>query len=48
VAHTEFAQMAPQKLKALCLPHSKPVIADLKSLHSRQALKDQGFEGFRF
>jgi UDP-N-acetyl-D-galactosamine dehydrogenase len=47
VAHTEFAQLAPQKLKALCLPHSKPVIADLKSLYSRQTLEKQGLEVFR-
>jgi UDP-N-acetyl-D-galactosamine dehydrogenase len=48
VAHTEFAQMAPQKLRPLCAPHTKPVVADLKALHAREALEAQGFEVFRF
>ena len=48
VAHTQFAQLSPQQLKALCAPHSKPVIADLKALHERSSLAAQGFEVFRF
>jgi len=47
VAHVQFAQLAPQKLKALCLPHNKPVIADLKSLYSRQSIEEQDLEVFR-
>ncbi len=34
--------------KALCAPHAKPVIADLKALHERKALEAEGFEVFRF
>jgi len=48
VAHTQFAQLSPDQLKAMCAPHAKPVIADLKALHSRHALEAQGFEVFRF
>lgn len=48
VAHTQFAQMAPSVLKALCATHSKPVIADLKALHDRKELEAQGFAVFRF
>jgi UDP-N-acetyl-D-galactosamine dehydrogenase len=48
VAHTQFAQLSPQQLKALCAPHAKPVIADLKALHNPKALEAQGFEVFRF
>jgi UDP-N-acetyl-D-galactosamine dehydrogenase len=48
VAHTQFAQLSPQQLKALCSPHNKPVIADLKALHDRKALEAEGFEVFRF
>lgn len=48
VAHAQFAQLSPQQLKALCAPHAKPVIADLKALHERTSLEAQGFEVFRF
>jgi UDP-N-acetyl-D-galactosamine dehydrogenase len=48
VAHTEFAQLAPTELKALCVKHSKPVIADLKALYDLRSLAAQGFEVFRF
>jgi UDP-N-acetyl-D-galactosamine dehydrogenase len=48
VAHAQFAQLTPQQLKALCAPHAKPVIADLKALYERTALEAQGFEVFRF
>jgi UDP-N-acetyl-D-galactosamine dehydrogenase len=48
VAHAQFAQLAPQQLKALCAPHTRPVVADLKALHPRAALEAQGFEVFRF
>jgi UDP-N-acetyl-D-galactosamine dehydrogenase len=48
VAHTQFAQLVPEQLKALCVPHAKPVIADLKALCDRKALEAQGFKVFRF
>jgi len=48
VAHTQFAQLSPDQLKAMCAPHAKPVVADLKALHNRHALESQGFEVFRF
>jgi UDP-N-acetyl-D-galactosamine dehydrogenase len=48
VAHSQFAQLAPQQLRALCAPNTKPVIADLKALHERAALEVQGFAVFRF
>jgi UDP-N-acetyl-D-glucosamine/UDP-N-acetyl-D-galactosamine dehydrogenase len=48
VAHTQFAQMSPSEVKKLCATHSKPVIADLKALHDREALEAQGFAVFRF
>ncbi len=48
VAHAQFAQLAPQQLKSLCAPHTKPVLADLKALHARKDLEAQGFEVFRF
>ena len=48
VAHTQFTQLAPQQLRALCTLNGKPVIADLKALHERKALEAQGFEVFRF
>lgn len=48
VAHQEFAGMSPVQLRALCAMHSKPVIADLKALHDRKELKEQGFAVFRF
>ncbi len=47
VAHREFRNLTPIALQALCLPHRKPVIADLKSLYIRQALEEQGLEVFR-
>ena len=48
VAHTQFAQLSPEQLKALCAPHTKPVVADLKAQHDRKALEAEGFEVFRF
>ena len=48
VAHGQFAQIAPKELRALCSAQTKPVIADLKALHNRIALEEQGFEVFRF
>ncbi len=48
VAHTQFAQLTPHQLKALCSPLTKPLIADLKALHDRRELEAQGFEVFRF
>ena len=47
VAHTQFSQLPPKALKAMCATQSKPVIADLKSLFDRQALAEQGFQVFR-
>lgn len=48
VAHKEFAELHPARLKAFCVAHSKPVVADLKALYKRSALEEQGFEVFRF
>jgi UDP-N-acetyl-D-galactosamine dehydrogenase len=48
VAHTQFAQLTPQQLRALCALNGKPVIADLKALHERKTLEVEGFEVFRF
>ena len=48
VAHTQFAQLSPHQLKAMCAPKMKPVIADLKALHDRKSLEAEGFEVFRF
>jgi UDP-N-acetyl-D-galactosamine dehydrogenase len=48
VAHTQFAQLTPHQLRALCALNGKPVIADLKALHERKTLEAQGFEVFRF
>lgn len=48
VAHPQFAQLAPHQLRALCAPHAKPVIADLKAMHERTSLEAEGFEVFRF
>jgi len=47
VAHTQFAQLSPAQLKALCASQTKPVIADLKALCDRRALEAQGFDVFR-
>lgn len=47
VAHTQFAQFDPQQLRAMCTPHVKPVIADLKALWDRKTLDAQGFDVFR-
>jgi len=48
VAHTCFAQMLPQELRALCATQFKPVIADLKVSHNRAELEAIGFDVFRF
>jgi UDP-N-acetyl-D-galactosamine dehydrogenase len=47
VAHTQFAQLAPRQLKALCVPHPKPVIADLKALYDGKELEALSLEVFR-
>lgn len=47
VAHDQFAQLDAQQLRALCKPDDKPVIGDLKSIYSRNALTDAGFTVFR-
>jgi UDP-N-acetyl-D-galactosamine dehydrogenase len=47
VAHTQFAQLVPQQLKALCATQTQPVIADLKALHDRKELEAAGFAVFR-
>jgi UDP-N-acetyl-D-galactosamine dehydrogenase len=48
VAHKEFSDSTPTELKALCLPHDKPVFADLKSVYCLQSLEENSFEVFRF
>jgi UDP-N-acetyl-D-galactosamine dehydrogenase len=48
VAHDKFRKMTPAELRALCSPHNKPVLADLKSLYNRQHLVRIGFDIFRF
>jgi UDP-N-acetyl-D-galactosamine dehydrogenase len=47
VAHNEFAKMSPLELKTFCHSYSKPILADLKSLYSRQVMEESGFELFR-
>lgn len=47
VAHSDFAQMTPSDLRELCARQLKPVVADLKALHERNSLENQGFTVFR-
>lgn len=46
VGHDEFRTLSPVALRALC-SREKPVLADVKSLYDRDALKEQGFSVFR-
>jgi UDP-N-acetyl-D-galactosamine dehydrogenase len=48
LAHQDFADMTPAKLKALCAVQPKPVLADLKAIYDRKVLELEGFEVFRF
>lgn len=48
VAHREFERLLPGELRELCAKQPKPVIADLKALYDCEALKNQGFQVFRF
>ncbi len=48
VAHTQFAQLKPRDLKALCFKHKRLVIADLKSVYDLKELQAHGFGVFRF
>lgn len=46
VGHTEYRSLQPKALRAMCRG-SHPVIADVKSLYDRAALKQLGFSVFR-
>lgn len=46
VGHSEFRNLSPADLKSYCKVEA-PVIADLKSLYSREELQDLGFDVFR-
>ncbi|QEA13252.1 nucleotide sugar dehydrogenase [Comamonas flocculans] len=46
VGHNQYRALAPAELRALCRS-SKPVLADVKSLYDRHALKEAGFNVFR-
>lgn len=46
VGHDEFRDLDTEALRLLCRG-SAPVLADLKSLYDRRALKEQGFTVFR-
>jgi len=48
VGHTEYRQMQPTELRALCGHKHQPVIGDLKCLYDRHALADTGCTVFRF
>ena len=48
VGHTEYRQMQPAELRALCGHKHQPVIGDLKCLYDRHALADTGCTVFRF
>ena len=46
VGHNQYRAMAPGALRALCR-NERPVLADVKSLYSRQAAQTAGFTVFR-
>ncbi len=46
VGHNEFRDLGPQVLRSLC-KGSAPVLADVKSIYDRHALREQGFSVFR-
>jgi len=48
VGHTEYRQMQPDQLRALCGHKHQPVIGDLKCLYDRHALANTGYTVFRF
>jgi UDP-N-acetyl-D-galactosamine dehydrogenase len=47
VGHREYRDLTPEILKDFCTNPSQAVIADLKSLYDRHALKSAGFTVFR-
>ena len=46
VGHNEFRDLDAETLRSLCRG-SAPVLADVKSLYDRSALREQGFSVFR-
>lgn len=48
VGHTEYRQMQPTEIRALCGSKHQPVIGDLKCLYNRHALTDTDCTVFRF
>ncbi len=48
VGHTEYRQMQPSEIRALCGSKHQPVIGDLKCLYNRHALTDTDCTVFRF
>ncbi len=46
VGHNQYRAMAPGALRALCR-NERPVLADVKSLYSREAVQTAGFTVFR-
>jgi UDP-N-acetyl-D-galactosamine dehydrogenase len=47
VAHTQFTEISPRKLRTFCARQANPVLADLKTIFDRKELEAQGFEVFR-
>jgi UDP-N-acetyl-D-galactosamine dehydrogenase len=47
VGHTEYRNLSPADLRALCIGRA-PVVADVKALFDRHQLADVGFTVFRF
>lgn len=47
VAHTQFKELSPRKLRTFCARQANPVFADLKTIFDRKELEAQGFEVFR-
>jgi UDP-N-acetyl-D-galactosamine dehydrogenase len=47
VGHRQFVDITPAELREMCSHIKRPVIADLKAIHSRQLLEQQGFEVFQ-
>jgi UDP-N-acetyl-D-galactosamine dehydrogenase len=47
VGHQEYRALTPEILKSYCKQNHQPVLADLKSLFDRHAIKKVGFSVFR-
>ncbi len=47
VGHREYRDLTPEMLKDFCTNYGQAVVADLKSLYDRHALKSAGFTVFR-